>query len=470
MLISRFRRGGDGDAEEEEAKRRAKDELRRAPWFKRQLARLRLRFEDEVMEKNFLAFYIKHTLFYLRLYVVVGIAFFFGATFIDWRSGTFDGQWNFFLSVVRTPLAILYFVFTFLPMWRRHVEGFSVAIVMSVFVSSLVLSVSIKTDDTSRVILTLMFFYLLVLIRYYLLFAICSAYVVIHIIIIGATGKPWSFILIATLLLCNATGGFMSFMRESNIRRAFTALQLSLAEHKRTQEQKNISENLLYSVLPKRIVASMHERENVVEAYDNLCFLASDVEGFTSYSTRVAPQVVVDMLNHMFTYFDLRARHYRLDKVKTIGDAYLLAGRPGKTGAGDVAYRMALMALDMQEYIETVFPVVSGEKDIHMRIGLHVGPAVAGLVGLKKSIWDVFGDAVSIAERMEQTGVVAQAHCSDLFRKVVQLSRSDLIFERHDKVKLSSGSVIDTWLISLPEAPPVTMNQALQGVTQLSFL
>jgi len=130
--------------------------------------------------------------------------------------------------------------------------------------------------------------------------------------------------------------------------------------------------------------------------------LFADVVGFTQMSQNMSPSDLVEMLNTVFSLFDNIADKYKLEKIKTIGDAYMVAGGLGTDGDGHVQ-NMADMSIEMLE-------LLAGYRkdtgiDIQIRIGMHTGPAVAGVVGLKKFIYDLWGDTVNMASRMESTGV-----------------------------------------------------------------
>jgi class 3 adenylate cyclase len=137
--------------------------------------------------------------------------------------------------------------------------------------------------------------------------------------------------------------------------------------------------------------------------------LFADIVGFTPLSARKTPQALVQILDRIFTEFDALAEMYGLEKIKTIGDAYMAAaGLPERRA--DHAQAAAHMAQDMLAAIERI-AAETGET-LSLRIGLHSGPVVAGVIGRKKFIYDLWGDTVNTASRMESHGVPGAVHCS----------------------------------------------------------
>ncbi|MDY6936672.1 MAG: adenylate/guanylate cyclase domain-containing protein [Cyanobacteriota bacterium] len=174
------------------------------------------------------------------------------------------------------------------------------------------------------------------------------------------------------------------------------------AEEALRQEQAK-SERLLLNVLPKEIANQLKEHEGAIaSSVDDATVLFADIVGFTSLSARLSARELVNLLNQIFSEFDRLAESHRLEKIKTIGDAYMVAGgipvpRP------DGAQAVAQMALDMQRVIER-FKTDRGET-FQIRIGINTGSVVAGVIGIKKFIYDLWGDTVNVASRMESTGV-----------------------------------------------------------------
>lgn len=205
--------------------------------------------------------------------------------------------------------------------------------------------------------------------------------------------------------------------------RNFNAMAATIQEHnenleelvkKRTKElsdEKQTSERLLLNVLPAPIANRLKSGEGlIVDRFDAVSVLFADIVGFTSLSSRIPPEQLVSMLNDLFSTFDTLAENHGLEKIKTIGDAYMVvAGIPQPLA--NHAQALAHMALDMQAAVDG-FAKQHG-LDLTIRIGIHTGPVVAGVIGQKKFIYDLWGDTVNTASRMESHGVPGRIHVTE---------------------------------------------------------
>ncbi len=169
------------------------------------------------------------------------------------------------------------------------------------------------------------------------------------------------------------------------------------------QEEHVKAERLLLNVLPKPVADRLlNERRVLVDEFPEVTVLFADIVDFTSVTTRVKPEEMVEWLNDIFTTFDELAAHYGLEKIKTIGDAYMAAaGLP--VARSDHASAAAYMALDMRA--QTSRMVTPDGEPLHIRLGLGSGPVIAGVIGTSKFSYDLWGDTVNTASRMEAQGL-----------------------------------------------------------------
>jgi class 3 adenylate cyclase/HAMP domain-containing protein len=176
-------------------------------------------------------------------------------------------------------------------------------------------------------------------------------------------------------------------------------------------EEKQTSERLLLNVLPGPIAERLKTGENlIVDRFDAVSVLFADIVGFTSLSLRTSPEALVTMLNELFSTFDRLAEHHGLEKIKTIGDAYMVvAGIPNQIA--DHAIAITQMAIDMIASVEAYGRRAGMELTI--RVGIHTGSVVAGVIGTKKFIYDLWGDTVNTASRMESHGVPGRVHVTE---------------------------------------------------------
>jgi len=171
------------------------------------------------------------------------------------------------------------------------------------------------------------------------------------------------------------------------------------------------SEDLLLNVLPASIAARLKAHDGTIaDSFGGVTVLFADIVGFTTLSARLTPDRVVELLNELFCRYDDLAGQLGLEKIKTIGDCYMVAaGLP--VPRADHAEAIAEMALAMQR-VTREFREATGEP-IRVRIGLHSGPVVAGVIGKRKFIYDVWGDTVNTASRMESHGMPDAVHLSE---------------------------------------------------------
>jgi class 3 adenylate cyclase len=172
--------------------------------------------------------------------------------------------------------------------------------------------------------------------------------------------------------------------------------------HELEEEQKK-SERLLLNILPEAVAQQLkQEQRTIAESFAEATVLFADIVGFTELSAGIPPYEMVSMLNQIFSTFDLLAEHHHLEKIKTIGDSYMVVGglpleRPDHVEA------IADMALDMLKAIAEFN--TQHTRSFKIRIGINTGPVVAGVIGVKKFIYDLWGDTVNTASRMESHGL-----------------------------------------------------------------
>lgn len=167
--------------------------------------------------------------------------------------------------------------------------------------------------------------------------------------------------------------------------------------------QQEQTENLLLNILPSSIAQRLKQEQGIIaDSFEEVSVMFADIVGFTELSSRKSPAELVEMLNVIFSKFDQLAEQHGLEKIKTIGDAYMVvAGLP--TPRSDHAEAIAQMALDIQSEIKKLR--TSTSEPFSLRIGINSGPVVAGVIGIKKFIYDLWGDTVNIASRMESQGI-----------------------------------------------------------------
>ena len=231
-------------------------------------------------------------------------------------------------------------------------------------------------------------------------------------------------------------------------RPAIAKLKLMFAELAAEQEK---SEQLLLNVLPKSIVAQLKQGKTgldqksdaalIAEGFAEATILFADIAGFTTLSANIPPQEVVHLLNKIFSAFDQLTEKYQLEKIKTIGDAYMVVGGlpiPRK----DHAEAIANMAMEMQTVI-TQFKSHDNQP-IQVRIGINTGPVVAGVIGLRKFIYDLWGDTVNIASRMESQGLVGEIQVTEA---TYDRLKEHYVFEERGVLSVKGRGEMTTYLL-----------------------
>ncbi|MGI8582582.1 MAG: adenylate/guanylate cyclase domain-containing protein [Chitinophagaceae bacterium] len=179
-------------------------------------------------------------------------------------------------------------------------------------------------------------------------------------------------------------------------------------------KQKNQIEHLLLNILPKEVAYELQTSGNSKPRHFNeVSILFTDFQGFTSIADKLSPGELVEDLNECFIEFDNIIEKYNLEKIKTIGDSYMCAGNIPSPDP-DHAYKIVKAALEIQAFIEkyNLLRVEKGLQPWEIRIGVHVGTVVAGVVGKKKYAYDIWGGAVNIASRMESNGTPGKVNIS----------------------------------------------------------
>jgi guanylate cyclase len=208
----------------------------------------------------------------------------------------------------------------------------------------------------------------------------------------------------------------------------------------RIEEEK--ADNLLLNILPKEIAAILkNENRTIANRYDEVSILFADLVGFTPLTAHMSPEEVVNLLNEIFSHFDSLVENYGVEKIRTIGDNYMVAaGAPGP--CVDHAQRLAAMALDMQAYIQN--QLNASNFPVEFRIGISSGPVIGGVIGRKKFVYDIWGDAVNIASRMESQGIAGKIQITKTTYQIIQ---EQFVCERRGKIHVKGRGEMDTWFL-----------------------
>ena len=252
-------------------------------------------------------------------------------------------------------------------------------------------------------------------------------------------GMLWTLIPVTYMLTALSRAAQIEKLAGERIRQTE---QLQTAYQQLELEQAK-SEQLLLNVLPAAIVLRLKDNEqNIAESFGEVTVMFADIVGFTELSSRISATAVVKVLNDIFSAFDHLADRHGLEKIKTIGDAYMVVGGL-PTARGDHAEAIANMAIDMLHEIRILS--LDHDEPFSIRIGISSGPVVAGVIGLKKFIYDLWGDTVNIASRMESHGITG---CIQVTAETYEILKDKYTFERRGAIQVKGKGYMVTYLLT----------------------
>jgi len=214
--------------------------------------------------------------------------------------------------------------------------------------------------------------------------------------------------------------------------------------------EKRAAEELLLNMLPEEIAYRLQSApsDHIADHHERATVLFADIVGFTSMSSRMLPVDVVRMLNDLFTRFDVLVDRYRLNKIKTIGDCYMVTSIPGKQEDSSSCAAVCHFAFDMIEELRRYNDDVHSEMSatpLDLRLGINTGPVVAGVVGTKRFLYDIWGDAVNLASRMESTGVPGRIQVT---KDVVDLvPAEEFRIQSRGEIQVKGKGVMETFFL-----------------------
>jgi adenylate cyclase len=202
------------------------------------------------------------------------------------------------------------------------------------------------------------------------------------------------------------------------------------------------SERLLLNILPKSIANRLKESEmRIADSHESVTILFADIVGFTQMTASMPPAELVDLLSQLFSRFDRLADQHDLEKIKTIGDGYMVVGG-APMGRNDHATVIAELALEMQHEL-AAFNAQTGNH-LQMRIGISSGAVVAGVIGTSKFAYDIWGDPVNMASRMEKTGLPDTIHVSEF---TYQLLKAKHTLESRGLTEIKGKGEVNTYIL-----------------------
>ena len=262
---------------------------------------------------------------------------------------------------------------------------------------------------------------------------------------------PWFAAFVTTLVLvlllsevvrpdgANLPAGFVATFDVLNIVGVSLVAVILLVTFARQRDTAQARvEALLLNILPEEIAERLQaEPSAIADHFDDASILFADVVDFTPLASRLDPREVVGMLDRLFTAFDELVDRYGVEKIKTIGDCYMVAAGVPRPRP-DHAHALAGLALEMKDCARTCLP----GSDLRLRIGISSGPVVAGVIGRRRFLYDLWGDTVNMASRMESHGISDEIQIT---RPTRELLRDDFVMEPKGLVDVKGKGEVETW-------------------------
>jgi adenylate cyclase len=274
-----------------------------------------------------------------------------------------------------------------------------------------------------------------------------------------ARAWPWFAAFVATIVLAlvlsevvrpNGADLPSAFVRTFDVLNivvvSFIAMLLLVTFARGRETAQARVETLLLNVLPADIARRLQsDSSSIADHFDHASILFADVVDFTPLSSQLEAREVVGLLNRLFTSFDELVDRYDVEKIKTIGDCYMVAAGVPRPRP-DHAHALAELAFEMRECAKTCLPE-GAERDLRLRIGISSGPVVAGVIGRRRFLYDLWGDTVNMASRMESHGT---PDAIQITRSTWELLRDDFVVEPLGLVDVKGKGPVETWRLVGP--------------------
>lgn len=273
------------------------------------------------------------------------------------------------------------------------------------------------------------------------------------------SGLQGTFAMLSGLLMLALVGIALVITR---LRQTSKELELRVVErtsqlrqaNQQLQVEQEKSDKLLLNILPEPIADQLKEgHSNIADGFSEATILFADLVNFTKMSERMPPRALVSLLNEIFSRFDQLTEKHGLEKIKTIGDAYMVVGGLPMPRA-DHAEAIAEMALDMQGEI-TRFNL-RHNQDCDIRIGINTGPVVAGVIGTKKFIYDLWGDTVNVASRMESHGIAGEIQVTATTYEQI---KHRYAFQSRGSIEVKGKGAMEAYILTGRKSPAKALSK-----------
>jgi class 3 adenylate cyclase len=291
--------------------------------------------------------------------------------------------------------------------------------------------------------------------------ALRSAVIVVGFVVVADSYTGRGRLLVDGFIFAGAVIGTLVALRllEQSRRRVFYQDIVITEQAAALRGEKQRADALLLNLLPASISARLLDGERTIaDTYPAVTVLFADIEGFTALTARLRPDEVIDLLSRLFARFDELVEARGLEKIKTIGDAYMVAG-----GLPQPIEDHAARVVDLgRAMIEVAQAESDGVGGLRLRVGVHSGPVIGGVIGRRKIAFDIWGDTVNLASRLESQGVAGRVHVSDATWRELE---GRFAGEPRGPIDLRGHGPMETWLIETLGGTAATAPPTARRVT-----
>jgi adenylate cyclase len=278
-----------------------------------------------------------------------------------------------------------------------------------------------------------------------IIYVIISVLMLAIALILGPSFEPGVvYGLLWTTITMGMFGTILAWLDERHDRSVFLNQITIVNQAKEIERERGRSEALLGNILPKTIASRLKDGVVIADTHDEVTVVFADIVGFTELSATLTPQQLVQRLDNLFSAFDEACKRRGIEKIKTIGDAYMaVSGIPDYVD--NHAHRAVLFALDM---LTIVNQMENSTKTLSIRVGIHSGPLVAGVIGKHKFAYDTWGDTVNTASRMESHASTGTIQVSE---SVYRQTKAFFPYITRGEIEIKGKGLMTTWMLTNPE-------------------
>jgi adenylate cyclase len=369
--------------------------------MKNLLVHLGLAFADNVQERAFADRYVRLSLSNIQVYALLGGVCFYSFHLLDRLIDPVNYELAHQIRLwVMIPIGLVLSLFLLTPLGKKWVEGVVIGGGM-IGIAGLSYIYSVLDGGylhfplgITLVVLGSTIMFPIRLIFLLLMFPSTITVVIATHYLWSKEPDTWIIVNIITCMTATSFATLAGYSRERSARKQF------LTEND-LMESRGRVEQLLHSMLPREVANRIQAGETAIaDYYEEVCIIFADLSGFTELARQLSPTHLVKILNNLFSVFDLEAERLGVERIKTIGDAYMaISGLTPSTKGNNSVTNAAEFAFAIQRAVQRF--IVNSGYPLNLRIGIHVGPVVAGVVGVKRPAFDVWGESVNFASRLE---------------------------------------------------------------------